>query len=333
MNIFQFKPVGHGLFYTGQIGDNFNFVYDCGSQNICNVQKEIDKMNLSSSDNEIDFVVISHLHRDHFSGLPFLFAKFKINRIYLPYLGEDKSLIKFILFNSIFNEESDFTHDNIELFYFMCRLYGTSFNRDDREFKVPKEIVYLGREVEKYYVRDLERIEQNEKLSKTEVFDWKFIFINRIPEHDVFVKMHSEFNKEFQRFKVDDQLDERAIDKYLFELIRKGNISKIRDLYLRIFGSSSRLNLTSTVLIHYPEHHLRDTLSNKRSGQKMLSIYLRQYRYYKDYYIQSPQTKINGNLTLLTGDALFDSEMINRIQLCMRYPKGLMQVPPSRFTI
>ena len=88
MNHFKFHPVGQGLFYTGQlIGGRYNFVYDCGTENKCSYMSDaidhfVDKI-YTRDDKvpDIDFVVISHLHRDHFSGLPELAQRTKIKRI------------------------------------------------------------------------------------------------------------------------------------------------------------------------------------------------------------------------------------------------------------
>ena len=93
MNKFKFHPVGQGLFYTGSIASGtYNFVYDCGTMSGQNYLKQaIDKylttLKLKDSNKpQIDFVVISHLHADHFNGLKYLVDKAEIRQIYLPYL-------------------------------------------------------------------------------------------------------------------------------------------------------------------------------------------------------------------------------------------------------
>ena len=75
MNKFVFRSVGQGLFYTGSLlNGSYNFVYDCGNDNQKILNKEIqiyqDEINNNCKKKpQIDFVVISHLHKDHYSGL------------------------------------------------------------------------------------------------------------------------------------------------------------------------------------------------------------------------------------------------------------------------
>ena len=96
MNIFNFNAVGQGLFYTGSLmHGTYNFVFDCGTENKKQyIENNIDRFIGSIGDGEtppdIEFVVISHLHTDHFSGLQYLLNKSNVKRLYLPYLGEDR---------------------------------------------------------------------------------------------------------------------------------------------------------------------------------------------------------------------------------------------------
>lgn len=126
MNNFMFHPVGQGLFYTGSIKDqDFNFVYDCGTENKQEyIKNAIDNYisSFKNSDPEIDFVVISHLHRDHIKGLPYLAKKAHIKKIFLPYLGKDHNLILLFLQYHILGKEV-VTEDDYELYIFMQHLY------------------------------------------------------------------------------------------------------------------------------------------------------------------------------------------------------------------
>ena len=47
--------------------DKTNFLLDCGATAIHNLQKQV------NSFNDIDLIIISHFHGDHFGGLPFFF--------------------------------------------------------------------------------------------------------------------------------------------------------------------------------------------------------------------------------------------------------------------
>ncbi len=90
MNIFNFNAVGQGLFYTGSLmHGTYNFVFDCGTENKKQyIENNIDRFIGSIGDGEtppdIEFVVISHLHTDHFSGLQYLLNKSNVKRLYLP---------------------------------------------------------------------------------------------------------------------------------------------------------------------------------------------------------------------------------------------------------
>lgn len=89
---FEFQPVGQGLFYTGSIKSQFNFVYDCGSEEKIN-QKVIDqcfpnpllRTDKNAQKTKINILFISHFHDDHISGIPYLLTKYSVDRIILPY--------------------------------------------------------------------------------------------------------------------------------------------------------------------------------------------------------------------------------------------------------
>ena len=75
---FQFHGVGQGLFYTANLIENeinvAKFIYDCGSDNTPQLFASIDNYHKEQSPNmkefEIEFLAISHLHKDHINGLP-----------------------------------------------------------------------------------------------------------------------------------------------------------------------------------------------------------------------------------------------------------------------
>jgi hypothetical protein len=87
-------PVGQGLFSSGVVkaanGKAINWVYDCGSSSakpaldnsIGAYKSQQDRFNLTS----IKLVVISHLDKDHISGLATLLSKRSVEYLLLPYI-------------------------------------------------------------------------------------------------------------------------------------------------------------------------------------------------------------------------------------------------------
>ena len=99
MNIFKFRPIGQGLFYTGSLDNGaYNFVYDCGTDSSCiyldnEVRRFACEVSSARNKSELDFVVISHLHKDHINGLCRLNKFFRIKQIYLPYLYDTDTTV------------------------------------------------------------------------------------------------------------------------------------------------------------------------------------------------------------------------------------------------
>jgi len=96
----KFHPIGQGLFYSSSLylNDNIsaNVIFDCGSENINLVHKEIARFNSK----DIDVLIISHLHFDHISGLEYLLQNRKVNTVILPYLfPKERILIQSLNYN------------------------------------------------------------------------------------------------------------------------------------------------------------------------------------------------------------------------------------------
>ena len=97
----KFHPIGQGLFYSSSLylNDNIsaNVVFDCGSENIELIKKGIKGFNRDN----IDVLIISHLHYDHISGLDFLLKNMRrVNTVVLPYLfPKERILIQSLNYN------------------------------------------------------------------------------------------------------------------------------------------------------------------------------------------------------------------------------------------
>jgi len=96
----KFHSVGQGLFYSSssQLDNNIsaNVIFDCGSENIELINNEIDEY----GNNDIDILIISHLHYDHISGLEHLLQTRNVNTVILPYLfPKERLLLQFLNYN------------------------------------------------------------------------------------------------------------------------------------------------------------------------------------------------------------------------------------------
>lgn len=111
MMIRTFHPIGQGAFYTEEF-DNFTFVYDCGTDT--DGKKRIGKYvsNHFDINEEINFLFISHFHRDHINGLEYLLSKYTVKRIFIPQYDIYERIIE--LFNT--SNEGDYEKIDINLF-------------------------------------------------------------------------------------------------------------------------------------------------------------------------------------------------------------------------
>ena len=83
----KFFPVGHGLTYAFKI-DDVHVLFDINRK--CNLKD----LNQFFGDQNIDFMILSHLHNDHINGLKKLSkVGFSINKIYIPYLDIDEQYL------------------------------------------------------------------------------------------------------------------------------------------------------------------------------------------------------------------------------------------------
>ena len=90
-----FHSIGQGAFYTERF-DDFNFVYDCGTDT--DGKKRIEKYvsNHFDMNEEINFLFISHFHRDHINGLEYLFLNCKVKNIFIPQYSIYEHVLEFM---------------------------------------------------------------------------------------------------------------------------------------------------------------------------------------------------------------------------------------------
>ena len=115
---FVFHPVGHGLFYTGEITDDqgktFSFAFDCGSENRMIISDIISNGILSNGiddilPEQIDLLIISHFHSDHISNVLDLISAKKIKKVILPYLTNTKKILYASQIDSSLPNSNDLT--------------------------------------------------------------------------------------------------------------------------------------------------------------------------------------------------------------------------------
>lgn len=322
MNYFKFHPVGQGLFYTGSLANGYyNFVYDCGTvsgkyylDNAINryVKEMGHKINEKPN---IDFVVISHLHADHFNGIKLLKAKANIKKIYLPYLGNNEDLITLFLagsiITSVINSEGEYEENIFDSLRFMRSLYGFG-ERDETE------TAFIGSQPNRDF-EDPEFVYQ-EELIKMQVNDkdyWSFALINRRFNDGKIFELIEEIHDMLIAYNVDSVLS----------LIDKVSLKEIAKIYTDIFGTGQ--NLTSTVLLHYPDFR-RSYMQYLRAPNNSLHNY-RHYKFYscichEDRLIES----IMKTTSLLTGDIEINkdvADIIRRINDQFDEAIGVLQIP------
>lgn len=316
MNKFVFRPVGQGLFYTGSLLNyNYNFVYDCGTENcqkiinqeILKYKKEVVKY---ASKPLLDFVVISHLHNDHYSGLFELIKNFKVKKIYLPYLNFYTSdVLRLYLFYDLFvdnnRDENQFDY-SMTLYRLLESLYGLSNDNLYREYFGDFEYIESAKIVECQY-------------GDKSYWEFKFLY-NKAKE--------SKINEINNNCKI---LLNNAKCTSMEEFIKQNekNIDVIAAAYKHIFGKGNSLNNTSIILLHYP--------TEERKYLKYCNY--DNYEYGKPHYCICEKCKYNDlfmcahlrssyGITLLTGDVLINKATAEELKQCVAYKDlTIMQVP------
>ena len=313
MNFFKFYPIGQGLFYTGQLANGgYNFVYDCGSEErMTYIEDSIESFKNSiksqrNDANKIDCVFISHLHKDHFSGLPSLIQKFKIEKLYLPYIGLDKNFIQLVLAYEIFCEKEDREFEIFDNSRWLFKILSSLYI--ERRWDTISEIVFTESRNSKSengntYSYDSFSI----NIDKTEY--WKFAWFNKRIDDEKLKELEDNVNSKMIKMNITG----------IEDLINKNAFDQIKEIYIDIFGNN--LNVTSTVLLHFPCFNptiLRLNFREKNGNRT----------YLPDLYRKHYQN--NTAYTMLTGDAEFDDYMKNQINKYFDFNSSsisILQVP------
>ena len=158
-----FHPIGQGAFYSER-HENFNIVYDCGTEWKNRGNKSIDKMikQSFSKDDEIDILFISHFDYDHVSKIKVLRDHVKsIKKVVMPLLFEsEKNLLlniyrimpSFSINNLISNPEEFFGKNTIILRIELSENVSEFMNRDTQNInEIQGGIIPSGIALEKSF--------------------------------------------------------------------------------------------------------------------------------------------------------------------------------------
>ncbi len=136
-----FYAIGQGCFYSERLffeNEIRTIVYDCGSMQIEKLKKEISNSGLK----EIDYLIISHFHKDHINGIEFLKQNCTIKNVIIPklepldvafYLGSGNTIEDILI-----NPKNYFGNSNI----IMVNSEGES-NELDTDTNLPSEITHM----------------------------------------------------------------------------------------------------------------------------------------------------------------------------------------------
>lgn len=335
LNTFDFKPVGQGLFYTGSLmGGRYNFVFDCGTLNDKSyIERQIDDYIYSLYDcvgfkPTIEFVVISHLHLDHYKGLYYLLQRCDVKQIILPYLGNDANLIRATLAFSIFGyserlalmENDD--DERVFLLHFMSALFNVDDNSDFSDFSDYREkVAFINKELEG---ADVNTWHENDRIYSmaTRIIPgckdhnyWHFSFIQSGATATKLSELSDKLEATFGK------LNNAA----LIQLLRNSSnhVEEMRKIYEAVFGKGNLLNLTSIVLVHFPLYMKRRCILRK-------DYYINQYIKHLNLRIRPSVATASHNaiVSLLTGDAMIDQVVAKKIFSIIKNRKILiLQVP------
>jgi hypothetical protein len=272
-NEFTFQSVGHGLFYTGRLlNGRFNFVYDCGG-NKDPLKKAIS--DYTEKVKKIDFLVVSHLDRDHVDGIYHLHkASKKIEKIYLPYLETDRLVIELTIANFLSTRLEQ--NDLLNAFRWWVKVY----KNEDPEIR--SVIVSEEEEIPPFM------LETGEPY-------WYFKMFNKIKNGKIknMPVDVAAIEKDIEIF-----LGGKEIEKCLFDT---NDRRKLHEIYKT---HCSSINGSSTILIHYPANDRDNGFSPGNDKYLDFCSHSREF--------QCIQTR--PATTILTGDAEFDKDMLYKMK-------------------
>lgn len=322
MNKFSFHPIGQGLFYTGSILNGFyNFVYDCGTESISNnldISIENYTNELSHQKSDLDMIVISHLHDDHINGIYKLInacrnKKIRIKKIVLPFLYGFKNVALASIINSLNIGENNSQNEGIyQSLYLINNLYNDSNNFDiDVDFLMEEDYNKDNIDEDLFIEKDFVIPSLSKKY-------WNFHLFNKTIKYSKCKMLNDEINRLLTSNNMQD------IISYV-QCFGKAGVIEIKKIYEAIIVGD--LNVTSTILLHYPTYKNSNTYLTDYKYFDVINYYKKIFFSCCNFYYDYKVSKSQANMTLLTGDAKFIKKMINHIENLIKDNNCILQVP------
>lgn len=111
-------PVGHGAFYTEYLrfhnpNSLVTIVYDCGAKTEAIIENNINVFlkplrKINNGKPIVDYLAISHFHKDHVNGLQYILSEANVKHLILPKFSEE-ALAEAFVYNALHTEDTEDT--------------------------------------------------------------------------------------------------------------------------------------------------------------------------------------------------------------------------------
>lgn len=331
---FRFHPVGHGLFYSGEIsssglkGNPFTFVYDCGGTGI---EERVREFWNPHHGRRLDLLVVSHFHWDHIRGVPKLIKTAKPRAIVLPYLYPEEIDVNVSALSLVVEPDLDVANlEDAENFISSpaefcnghcgeegCRVYfvhsdrdaGAATERDDRQrvdvtgngLRFPFDLTEEG-ERGVYHVGN---------GAVGVIAGWRFRF---------YMPKTASFSDKFKKFLLQIGIKGKCLEG---DNSSDGVFAKIQKAF-RAHNQKKNPNISNLVCVHWPYG-----IDGKRCAWVAWAGGGLGERWRCWCPMLNCARKAVGaeNVQVLTGDAMFDREMQTEIEKSYKDSCFLFQIP------
>lgn len=251
-----FMPVGQGAFYKESLcGDDekITMVYDCGTlQSEEFISKRIED---DFQKNEvIDFLVISHFHKDHISGIDKLLKHCNVKRLFLPFLSEEASRLirvgilseKYEGWETVLNylnlhDEKETKIGETDIYYVV------SPEQEERDLeRLPANRVSSGENL-------LEKYDEYYKYKRRFYYLWYYVPFN-LENKGIYDRIVGELQKIFKGKNLFEELKKFCDDSSLEKTKEWENI---KDVYKEIYGKGITPNVYSLLFYSGPCDRIR----------------------------------------------------------------------------